>query len=135
MNSDYVFKPEGGWSAHYWPFIFDFKYTKLRHHPIKIDFSKMHFDYTTLPDMTPVLFVELPMIEDLRFEMDYSGRFGLLPFKGQLAIEIEESYALITTALKATSQGLLYPVLHDVYADFGLSNVYCDNRIKQFFLR
>jgi len=79
--------------------------------------------------------MELPMIEDLKFEMDYKGRFGLIPFGGHLAIEIAQSYALITTELKATNHGMLYPVLHDIYVDFGKSEVYCDGILKQFLLR
>lgn len=50
VNTDYHLKPEGGFSAHYWPFIFDFNYENLRHHALKVDFSQFHFDYDYLFD-------------------------------------------------------------------------------------
>jgi hypothetical protein len=89
LNSDYKFKESGRWSLVWWPLIFSFEYDDLTHGPIKMDFSRMAFNYThMMVDGQPVLFMELPLIEDMKFSMNYKGKFGLIPFGGQVSIEV-----------------------------------------------
>lgn len=82
----------------------------------------MAFNYTHMEsDGAPVLFIEMPMIKDLTFHMDYNSKFMLIPSGGKLTVEVKESYAIASIKLKSTQHGVLYPELHDVYVDFGNS--------------
>lgn len=110
INLEYQFEEKGGWGINWWPIVLRYDYENLVHHPIRIDFTNMAFNYTHMvSDGEAVLFLELPMIEDLTFEMDYTGAAGLLPFGGHMKAVIAKSTALMTLKMKATSHGVLYP--------------------------
>ena len=64
--------------------------------------------------------------------MDYSGAFSWVPFRGNLNVNISQAIALVSVELKATTDGLLYPIIQDLRVDFGRSNVKTDGFVKQF---
>lgn len=62
--------------------------------------------------------------------MNYHGAFSWIPFRGNLAVNVSEAIALVSVELKATDEGLLYPIIHDLRIDFGRSNVHTNGILK-----
>jgi hypothetical protein len=115
---------------------FEFAYTNLRHSPISVDFSNFTFNYTQMVrDGQEVVFIELPLVKNWGFFMDYEYRLGFFPQSSSLHFEIEDAIALATFDFKSTDHGLLYPQLHDIQVDFGESRVTTRRGVvHQFFM-
>lgn len=136
LNSDFKLKDHNAWGINWWPLVLRFSYEHLQHAPIQIDMQNFTFNYTHMSsDGTPVVFMEIPLIKDWSYEMDYKMQLGLLPLGGHMSINVSNAIALATVEMKAKSDGVLYPHLHDVYVDFGDSELYCDGWLKQFMFR
>jgi hypothetical protein len=111
-------------SLNVFPIKFDFHYNNLEHDRIKFDLSKFHFDFTNSPkDGTPIIFIEMPMIDYFGYRFDYSWTAfsGLLHGKGVMHLNETKSSALATVHLSATDKGHLYPQLHDLKINLGKS--------------
>lgn len=124
INYDYQFKKDGKISLNVFPIKFDFYYDNLHHDRIKFDLTKFHFDFTTSPDDgTPIIFVELPMVDYFGYRFDYrwSAFGGILNGKGLMHLNETSSNGLATISLTATEKGHLYPQLKDLKIDLGHS--------------
>lgn len=80
LNYGFQLKDHGGWGINAWPFVLNFQYINLKHAPIQIDMSNFTFNYTHMRnDQTPVVFMQLPLIKDWSYTLDYKMQMGLLP--------------------------------------------------------
>jgi hypothetical protein len=72
LNYGYQFDKSGQYTLNVFPLKLDFFYDNLQHDRLKFDLTKFHFDFTTSPqDGTPVIFIELPMVDYFGYRFDY----------------------------------------------------------------
>ena len=56
-----------------------------------------------------MVFIELPMIQNLRFDLDYWAKMLFYPLTGHMQLDVAQSTLGLEVNLKATKEGLLYP--------------------------
>ncbi len=47
-------------------------------------------------DQTPVVFMQLPLIREWAFDLDYNSRFVLFAQSGHMKVDLSNAYALAT---------------------------------------
>ena len=76
------------------------------------------FNFTHMEvDDKPVVYTVLPMIKKWVVNFDYHFKY-LIQYAGNLDLVFKNCYAMASTELKATSDGHLYPHLHDLKLEF-----------------
>ena len=117
------------------PVYTDVHYQNLRWDPFKIDIEKAQLNYTHMViDDTPVVYTELPVIKHWSIAFEYMYKM-LRTHTGEMDIEVNDASAIATTALKATTDGHIFPYLHDLQIDIDGSRLYHKDWWKQFWYR
>ena len=68
-------------------------------------------------DDKPVVYTVLPMIKKWVINFDYFFKY-IFEYSGNIDINFKKCSAMATTELKATTDGHIYPHLHDLKLDF-----------------
>jgi hypothetical protein len=92
------------------PFFGQFRYSNLKHDPIRFDLSRFAFDFIDA-DNKPMLMVALPLLQQFKvnFDYEYSGWVGAINSQGKIQLDAKNALAMATMTLDATENGHLYP--------------------------
>jgi len=135
-NFDYDWAEQGEYKIHIFPIYTKFKYWDFECDPIALDPYKFSFNFTEMKiDGEPVVLMNIPLIHNWQMRFGYQYRIFGIPFKGQMEVHLNDVNAFVTTSLKATSHGHLYPKLHDFRLDMGYSQVFTPHKLGQWFIR
>jgi len=87
----------GGVGINWAPLIINMNYFNLMHSPIQVDMKSFIFNFTTMvKDQTPVVFMQLPLIKEWAFDLDYKSQFVLFAQSGHMKVDLLNAYALAT---------------------------------------
>ena len=135
MNWDLKIKKEGTVPIRSFPAYFDFNYYDLVYDPFKIDISNAALNFTHMAvDEKAVVYMELPVVRSWRVMFDYYYKY-LFAHSGKMEIDFYDTQAIVTSELKATTDGHLYPHLHDFKINIEHSRLYHTNAFSQFIYR
>lgn len=125
INNDWSMKDHGSYGFNMFPLKLEFKYANLKHSPIQLSMKNFTFDFIqkARDSGKPVVAMQLPLIRDWSFDLDYSATMLLLPLKGHIKIILRETIANVTCEMKVTEEGYLYPKLRSINLDFGNSSL------------
>ena len=121
----------------FYPMMFEFDYKNFHNGPIQLNLTNFAMNYTTI-NHEPVLLLQLPLVTDWSFSLNYEcklGFLGMIHFKGHISFNITEAIGKAVIKLDKTDDGLLNPILKDLNVDFGSSTLYTNGWFKQFFFR
>ena len=135
MNWDLKIKKEGKVPVRSFPAYLDFYYYDLVYDPFKIDISNAAMNFTHMAiDEKAVVYMELPVVKSWRVMFDYYYKY-LFKHSGKMEIDFYDTQAIVTSELKATTDGHLYPHLHDFKINIEHSRLYHTNVFSQFIYR
>ena len=99
------------------PIYTDIHYTDLRYDQFKFDIDSAALNFTHMAvDNKAVVYIELPQVK--RWDIAFEYFFDLLWFhQGTMELRLKDASAIATVELKATSDGHIYPHLHDFMCD------------------
>ena len=136
MNWDLKIKKEGVQSINAFPVITDFYYHDLIYDPFKLDLTNACLNFTNMAvDEKAVVYMELPMIKSWKVQFDYWYKYMFMSHYGKMEIDLIDTFAVVTTELKATTDGHLYAHLHDFKMNIEHSRLYHTNAFTEFFYR
>lgn len=99
------------------PVYTDFHYNNLRYDQFKFDIHNAAMNFTHMAeDGAAVVYFELPVVK--RWDIAFDFFFDLLWYhQGQMTVRMKRAQMHVTTELKATHDGHLFPHLHDFRCD------------------
>ena len=135
LNFDMTLPESGVYSINSFPVYTDIHYSNLRYDPFQLDLQKAALNFTHMAvDNKAVVYAELPAIKHWRVAFDYWFKWFVL-FDSSLEFDFKKMSAIVTTELKATHDGHLYPHLHDLRINIEKSKLYHKQPLKQFMYR
>ena len=78
--------------------------------------------------------MELPLVKHWRFAFEYYYSY-IFDFSGTLDFNLKSWKAITSTELRATTDGHLYPHLHDLVIEIDKSKLKHPDPVSQFFYR
>lgn len=85
-------------------------------------------------DKAPVIYAELPGLKHWAFSFHYLYKY-MWWHEGDMKIEADNLHAMVTSGVKATSDGHLFPYLHDIDVNIEHCKLYHPKALKQFWYR
>lgn len=135
LNYDMKIPTEGIYKISSFPLYTDVHYSKLEHDPFLIDVQNAALNYTHMVvDDAAVVFLELPAIKHWRVAFDYVYHY-LLTFDGRFEFDFNDLSAIVTSELRATTTGNIYPHLHDLKVSIAHSSLYHESAWAEFCYR
>lgn len=117
------------------PLFTDFHYYDLVYDPFKLDLDRAALNFTHMAvDGKPVVYLELPVVKSWRIMFDYYYKY-LFGHSGTMEIDFFDTKAIFTTELKATTDGHIYPHLHDFKINIEKTKLYHTNWFSEFIYR
>lgn len=127
LNWDLDWARRGMVEVNSFPIYTDFHYSDLEYEPFKLDIKKAALNYTHMViDDAPVVYVELPGLKHWAFSFHYIFKY-MWWHEGDIEIEANNLSAIVTSGLKATSDGHLFPYLHDIDVNIEHCKLYNSN--------
>ena len=135
MNWDLQLKKNGMIPIRAFPLFTDFHYYDLVYDPFKLDLDRAALNFTHMAiDGKPVVYLELPVVKSWRIMFDYYYKY-LFGHSGTMEIDFFDTKAIFTTELKATTDGHIYPHLHDFKINIEKTKLYHTNWFSEFIYR
>lgn len=114
LNFDMKIPEEGVYHISSFPLYTDVHYSNVKYDPFKLDIEKAALNYTHMVvDEAAVVYLELPAIKHWRVAFDYVFSY-FFTFNGRFEFDFRDLSAIVTSELRATHDGHLYPHLHDL---------------------
>lgn len=136
LNWDVNFPSEGSIDMRFFPFFLEFNYSNMKKDELLIDMNEFTFNFThEATDLEPVVYFKMPMIKSWNCTFDYSYKIWGIPFHDTMRMEARNVTFLTALKLGATSNGYLYPEIHNLDVNFSKTQIYMENRLKELFLR
>ena len=135
MNWDINAAKQGTIKFDTFPIYTDIYYRGLRTDPFLIDIEKAALNYTHMVvDNDPVVYAQIPLIKHWSVGFHYLYKM-LWWHEGDMKIEFNNMNAIATAGLKATTDGHIFPYLHDVQVHIDESKLYHTSFWAQFWYR
>jgi len=135
MNFDLKIPESGEYKISSFPLYTDVHYWNLRYDVFQIDIHKAALNYTAMViDDAPVVYLSLPVVEHWRVGFDYFFQY-MFDYEGRFDFDFRNMFALVTTTLKATSDGHLFPQLHDLKIDISKAELFHSDWFAEFMYR
>lgn len=114
MNWDLEIAREGKQEINAFPIYTDFYYNDLVYDPFKLDITSAALNFTHMAvDGDAVIYLEMPLIKSWKIMFDYYYKYLFMSHRGKMEIDLINTQAIVTTELKATTDGHLFFHLHD----------------------
>jgi hypothetical protein len=135
LNYDLKIPPQGIYHISSFPLYTDVHYSSVQHDPFLIDVEKAALNYTHMVvDEAAVVYLELPVVKHWRVAFDYVYKY-LLTFSGRFEFDFRDLSAIMTSELKATTDGHLFPHMHDLKVNIVHSTLYHESGFAEFMYR
>jgi len=135
LNFDLELPKEGVYSISSFPIYTDVHYSNVEYSPLQLDISKATLNYTHMSiDDEPVVYMELPMIKKWKLAFDYMYTY-LFTYDGRFNFAFKNMSATATSTLKATSDGHIFPHLHDLKINIADARLKHDDWFAEFMYR
>ena len=135
LNYDLNWAEHGQYSVNSFPLYTDLHYSNLHYDPFSLDLQKTALNYThMIVDDAAVIYAELPAVKYWRVGFDYLYSY-LGSHEGRVDFEFHDLWAIVTSELRATTDGHLYPHLHDIKINIEHSSLHHEDWFAQFFYR
>lgn len=135
MNWDLKLSKDGMVPIRSFPAFIDFYYYDLVYDPFKLDINRAALNFTHMAvDGKAVVYMELPVVKSWRIMFDYYYKY-LFGHSGTMEIDFYDTQAIVTSELRATTDGHLYPHLHNFKINIEKSRLYHTNAFSEFIYR
>jgi len=135
LNFDLKIPEHGIYHISSFPLYTDVHYSNLVSDPFKLDIERAALNYThMIVDEAAVVYLELPVVKHWRIAFDYVYSY-ILTFDGRFEFDFRDLSAIVTSELRATHDGHLYPHLHDLKINIVHSTLYHEDAFAEFMYR
>ena len=135
MNWDLDWSKKGAIEIASFPVYADVFYSELVHDPLKINIENAALNYThMIVDDAPVVYAEIPVIKHWSLSFHYLYKL-LWWHEGDMMLEVNDMHAICTTGLKATTDGHIFPYLHDLTINIEGAKLYHNSWWAEFWYR